>query len=156
MDEAVILHVNLIPPAVGKRAAGGCELLLCGRVLGVNPLRPVRIYQIGAHVSISGIHDEAFFHVVRIEYMGGLCRLLGSAPWKPVSTCPRCDPESLPHFGRTQSHCPSGVPPVSTSHSSCLILGQSRFHGQWHQFPSCLVARSMNHARASTCIKGGR
>jgi hypothetical protein len=68
MDEAVILHVNLIPPAVGKRAAGGCELLLCGRVLlGVNPLRPIRIYQIGAHVSIAGIHDESFFHGVRIE-----------------------------------------------------------------------------------------
>jgi hypothetical protein len=77
MGEAVILRVNLIPPTVGKRAVGGCQLHLCGRVLGVNPLRPVRIYQIGAHVSIAGIHDEAFS-------MGSVLRIWAGAP--PVST----------------------------------------------------------------------
>src|ERR1017187_4559186 len=72
MDKAVTLHVNLIPPTAGKRAVGGCDLLLCGRMLRVNPLRPVRIYQVGAHVSIAGIHDEAF-SMGSVSWIGAGC-----------------------------------------------------------------------------------
>ena len=59
MDDLPLLHVDLVASAVGEGAIGGGRLFIRRETQRVAPFGAVRVDEIGAHVAIPLIHEEA-------------------------------------------------------------------------------------------------
>jgi|SRR5215472_1052003 len=90
-NDPLALHVDLIPPAVGKAAIGGRQFFFRRGMSRIGPCITVEISYSERTCNLRAATLATPWRAVRKQKMGEWCRLSGSLPSTPASPCLRVD-----------------------------------------------------------------